>query len=318
MKEILTANISKQTSRIALLIFIILCVILYFYRMTTYTFLIVEFNDARPVRNKIPVYYKGYRVGKVEKIKPNKDFTSTMVYIVLYTPHIKLPGNTTALLTREKRDRNEFDFINLIYPEHPSETFLKNGDRLTGFATVDIQDFFSQKAKSRELDIMKNNINGLLTSLTDTAEALTGLFQILQDTVNENRPNIKTTTTNLASMSDNLKLFSKKLNNSINEKQLKNTLSNVDATSGSVVITSKNLEDITKNIDAITGSVNTSMPQVTTSLSTTERIVKNVEEITTGINCTLRQSFGGLRLIFGKPIKMTPCKCIPNCKNTPK
>ena len=119
-------------------------------------------------------------------------------------------------------------------------------------------------------------------------------------------------------MSDNLKLFSKKLNNSINEKQLKNTLSNVDATSGSVVITSKNLEDITKNIDAITGSVNTSMPQVTTSLSTTERIVKNVEEITTGINCTLRQSFGGLRLIFGKPIKMTPCKCIPNCKNTPK
>ena len=77
MKEFLTSPISKQVSRIALLIFVILCSVLFIYRLLTYTYLTVEFNEARPVRNKIPVYYKGYRIGKVDKIKPSKDFKST-------------------------------------------------------------------------------------------------------------------------------------------------------------------------------------------------------------------------------------------------
>ena len=84
MKKFLTSPISKQVSRIALLAFVILSSLLFIYRVLTYTYITIEFNEARPVRNKISVYYKGYRIGKVEKIKPSKDFKSTKVTIVLY------------------------------------------------------------------------------------------------------------------------------------------------------------------------------------------------------------------------------------------
>ena len=88
MKEFLTSQISQKTSRIALLIFVILCILMCVYRVKTYTYITVEFNDARPVRNKIPVYYKGYRIGKVQKIKPNDNFQTTLVTIVLYPKNL--------------------------------------------------------------------------------------------------------------------------------------------------------------------------------------------------------------------------------------
>lgn len=315
MKEFFTSPITKNTSRIALIIFTAFAAVLYFFRMATYTYVAIEFNEARPIPKHLPVFYKGYKVGEVVKIKPSPDFTSTLAIVAIFEPYLKLPGNTTALLTREKRDRKEYDFINLIYPEHPGEQILKSGDRITGFTTVDLESFFSQKAVSGELDIMKDNVNNLLTSLNSTAEALTGLFDILQDLVNENRPNIMTTTSNLADTSSNLKLFSMKLNNSVNEKQIQNTLSNIDTTSASVVITTRNFETITKNIDAITGSVNTTMPDVTSSITRANRIAKNIDEITTGVSSTLKQNFGGMKLLFGKPIK-TP-KCIYTPTNYP-
>lgn len=310
MKEFLTSPITKNTSRVALVIFILMSTFLCFYRLKTYTYLTVEFNDARPVRNKIPVYYKGYRIGKVEKIKPSKDFKTTLVTIVLYPAHLKLPSNTTALLTREKRERREIDFINLLYPEEPSQIILKSGDHINGFATIDIENYFSSKAISGELDIITNNINSLLESLKTTSDALTLFMEILQDTVNENRPAIKIMTGNLAQMSDTLKMFAFKLNNSINEQEMKSTFSNFNKTSSSVVITTKNLEGITQNIDAITGGVNRQVPQITTSITNADKIAQNLEVITTGVKNTMSQNFGGLRLLFGKTIKPVNCRKI--------
>ena len=312
MKEFLTSPISKTTSRIALIIFILMSTFLCIYRLRTYTYLVVEFNDARPVRNKIPVYYKGYRIGKVEKIQPSKDFKSTLVTIVLYPADLKLPSNTSALLTREKRDRREIDFVNLLYPDEPTTIILKSGDHINGFATIDIENYLSSKAVTGELDVITNNVNSLLESLKTTSDALTVFMQILQDTVNENRPSIKIMTGNLAQMSDALRMFAFKLNNSINEQELKSTFTNFNTTSSSVVITTKNLEGITQNIDTITGGVNNRVSQITTSITNAEKIAKNIEIITTGVKNTMSQNFGGLRLLFGKPIK--PVRCNKICQ----
>ena len=227
MKEFLTSQINQKTSRIALLIFVILSILMCVYRIKTYTYLTVEFNDARPVRNKIPVYYKGYRIGKVEKIKPSDNFQTTLVTIVLYPKNLKLPKNTTALLTREKRERKEIDFINLLYPEKPSEVMLISGDTINGFTTVDIENYFSSKALTGELDALTNNANSLMESFKLTSDALTEFLNVLTATVDENRPAIKIMTNNLAQMSNSFRLFALKLNNSINESQLKNTFTNV-------------------------------------------------------------------------------------------
>ena len=310
MKEFLTSPITKTTSRAALLIFILLCTIMCIYRFHTYTYLTVVFNDARPVRNKIPVYYKGYRIGKVEKIKPSDDFKSTMVTIVLYPKNLRLPSNTTALLTREKRERREIDFVNLIYPEEPSELPLRSGDRINGFTTVDIESYFSSKALSGDLDKITNNINELLENLKGTSEALTQLMDALTATVNENRPSIKIMTGNLARMSDSLRLFAFKLNSSINQQQLQNTFTNFDKTSSNAVITTDNLDGITKNINIFTNDLNKNSPDIAKTISNAQVITCNIAEITSGLRSTLSQNFGGLRLIFGKPVKN---KCYKNC-----
>ena len=312
MKEFLTSQINQKTSRIALLIFVILCILMCVYRVKTYTYITVEFKDARPVRNKIPVYYKGYRIGKVQKIAPNDNFQSTLVTIVLYPKHLKLPNNTTALLTREKRERKETDFINLLYPEKPSSVSLKSGDIINGVMTVDIENYFSSKALTGELDALTNNANSLMESLKLTSDALTEFLNVLTDTVDENRPSIKIMTNNLAQMSNSFRIFALKLNNSINESQLKNTFSNVDKTSSSVVVTGKNIEGITQNIDSITGDISSQGAQISSSISNAEIITQNLADITGGLKNTLSKNFGGLRLIFGKPISKP--KCSRSCR----
>ena len=308
MKEFLTKAITQKTARIALIIFVILSALMCVYRFKTYTYLTVEFNDARPVRNKIPVYYKGYRIGKVEKIKPSDNFQTTLVTIVLYPKNLKLPENTTALLTREKRERKEIDFINLIYPEKPSENNLISGDKINGFTTVDIENYFSSKALTGELDALTNNANGLMESLKLTSDALTEFLNVLTATVDENRPSIRTMTSNLAQMSNSFRLFAIKMNNSMSENQLKNTFSNLDKTSSSVVVTAKNIEGITQNIDSITGDINSQGAQISSSISNAELITQNLADITGGIKNTMSKNFGGLRLIFGKPITAPKCK----------
>lgn len=280
------------------------------YRVKTYTYITVEFNDARPVRNKIPVYYKGYRIGKVQKIKPNDNFQTTLVTIVLYPKNLKLPNNTTALLTREKRDRKEIDFINLLYPEKPSEVMLISGDTINGFTTVDIESYFSSKALSGDLDKITNNINELLENLKGTSEALTQLMDALTETVNDNRPSIKIMTSNLARMSDSLRIFAFKLNSAINQQQLQNTFTNFDKTSSNAVITTDNLDGITKNINIFTNDLNKNSPDIAKTISNAQVITCNIAEITSGLRTTLSQNFGGLRLIFGKPVKN---KCYKNC-----
>ena len=307
MKEFLTSQISQKTSRIALLIFVILCILMCVYRVKTYTYITIEFNDARPVRNKIPVYYKGYRIGKVQKIKPNDNFQTTLVTIVLYPKNLKLPNNTTALLTREKRDRKEIDFINLLYPEKPSSVVLKSGDVINGIMTIDIENYFSSKALTGELDALTNNANSLMESLKLTSDALTEFLNILADTVDENRPSIKIMTNNLAQMSNSFRLFALKMNNSMGENQLKNTFSNIDKTSSSVLETTKNIEGITENIDSITGDISSQGAQISSSISNAEIITQNLADITGGLKNTMSKNFGGLRLIFGKPLSGTKC-----------
>lgn len=308
MKEFIKSEISIKTSRIALIIFAILAGLLCLYRFKTYTYVTVEFKETRPVRNKIPVYLKGYRIGKVEKIIPSEDFQTTKVTIVLFPKKLKLPSNTTAILTREKRDRKEVDFINLVYPESPSKVYLENGDIIQGSSTVDIESFFSKKALSGELDAITGNVNKLLESLQSTSEALTQLMEILSDTVNENRPSIKIMTNNLAQASNNLRMFSLKINNSVSNNQMKDTFKNIDNTTKNITTTTQNVSNISQNIEDITTEIDKKLPQISNSISNTELIAYNLAIITGGLKNTMSKNFGGLRLLFGKPINIPKCK----------
>ena len=125
-------------------------------------------------------------------------------------------------------------------------------------------------------------------------------MQILQDTVKENRPSIKIMTGNLAEMSEELKGFASKLNNSVNQDEVQSTLSNFNQTSTNIVT-------ISKNLDELTNSINSKSTQISNTIDDANKIANNIEIITTGLKNTMSKNFAGFRLLFGKPINKTNC-----------
>ena len=53
------------------------------YKHLTSTYIVIEFKDLRPVHERLNVYYKGFKVGKTEKIFPSKDYNSTFIKVIL-------------------------------------------------------------------------------------------------------------------------------------------------------------------------------------------------------------------------------------------
>ena len=91
----------------------------------------------------------------------------------------------------------------------------------------------------------------------------------------------------------------KKINNALDEKSLKDTTSNIKNTT-------ENLSEATKDIDK-------TMKKIDDTISQVNIAAQNLNSITSGVNETLSKRFGGMRIIFGTPIK--PQNCVKNACN---
>ncbi|MCM1265451.1 MAG: hypothetical protein NC200_04555 [Candidatus Gastranaerophilales bacterium] len=265
------------------------------YKQLTYTHITVRFKELRPFEESIPVYYKGLIIGKATDRKHTSDYQHTLVNVVLYPKNLHLPINTKVLLKKEKKHKKEYDFLELIYPENPSDKLIANGTWLEGKATVDLETFMKNQSPD-DLESIRGNLASSAENLNISLEALGQLFVILQDFVKENQPNVVGTTKNIEQATS-------KFNNSIREQQLSNTFTNIETSTG-------NLQRITDSIYDTATSVNKSVPEVNSILKSSEELINNTNTITCGVRQTLRKPFGGLRLIFGKTInenRCTPC-----------
>ena len=71
-----------------------------------------RFQELEPFRHNISVYYKGFRLGKTTKIRPGKDYQSTLIDMRIKDKNLKLPANTEIVLRRKDKK----DYIELVYP----------------------------------------------------------------------------------------------------------------------------------------------------------------------------------------------------------
>lgn len=275
------------------------------YKHLTSTYIVIEFKDLRPVHERLNVYYKGFKVGKTEKIFPSKDYNSTFIKVILYPKNLNLPRNTTAILKREKKHkfREKVDFIELIPPKNPLLERLLNKDIISGTYTIDIESYLSSQDPD-SLDEIKNNLNTATKNLNTAINSLNNLLLILQQTIKENQASINNATTNFAKTSKNINQITDKFNNSINQEQLDNTTSNFGITSTNILQTTQNIENLSTNL-------NSSMPQIVSSIEQINGITKNLNEITCGLSKTLQKRGGGLRILFGVCIDDS---CKYNCK----
>lgn len=288
---------------VILLITLITSLGIYIYQILNYTYITIQFKNLRPFREKLEVFYNGFEIGHTIKVMPDKDYKTTLVKIALHPQDLKLPSNITIKMKSEKVHNEKIDFLELIYPENPSKSLLKNGDTILGKATIDLESYLASQDQEN-IDQIKTNIEEAINNLNTTTNELSKLILTLQNTINENRVNIKTTTSNLAKTSENIADMTNKFNQSINGKKLDNTTSNLN-------ITSQNIAELSKNINTLSNNLNQTMPQIDTTVNQTNSILKNINEITCGISKTLQKRMGGLRILFGQTIDN---ECTSNCR----
>lgn len=265
----------------------------YFYK--TSTIVTAEFKNLRPFHDKAPIYYNGFKIGRVVKVKPNSNYTSTVVTLWLHPSDLKLPTNISVLLKKEKTPKNQkFDYIDIIYPEKPSGFYLKDGDRVAGKTTIELEAFLSNQ-DPESLQAIKADFAETVKNLNVTVQTLSDLFATLNSMAEEVKPNmakaasnLNTASNNFVSASQNINSVTDNINSTFNKDRMNST--------------AKNVQIISKNAKTMTNELNQTIPQVQCAMEEVNKVLRNAEEITSGLNCTMKKPFGGLRLIFGRPI----------------
>lgn len=127
-----------------ILLLILLTIGVAYYNYRTNTYVTAEFKNLRPFHDRAPIYYNGFKIGRVVNVKPNKNYTATIVTMELHPHDMKLPINISVNLRKERNKWNrKFDYIDIIYPKDPSIFYLKNGDRVSGKHTVEFESYFA-------------------------------------------------------------------------------------------------------------------------------------------------------------------------------
>ena len=266
---------------------------IYLYNAAHYTRIQAEFSELEPFAKHMPVYFKGFRIGKVTKVVPTDNFTSTRMHIVLFPKKIVFPKNMKAQV---RNFEDDFDYVELVIPEIASETLLKSGDVIKGNTSANWKNLYQKHAESGSFDMIIDNAAEITKSLNNTIIEAQGLLKDLRHTVQVNQNNIQNATGYFSNVSRSLYDTTIKLNNSVDQRTLDSTMNNLEKSS-------ENLKQLTRSLDCATRNLTDTMDNI-------NGITKNVEEITNGVNCTMKKRFGGFRLIFGKSEQ-----CCKRCKN---
>ena len=267
----------------------------------TNTYVTAEFKNLRPFHEHAPVYYNGFKIGRVVKTRPNDEYTATIVTIELHPDNLRLPVNVIANLKKEKdKNDNKFDYIDIIYPEKPSGYYLKDGDKIAGKTTVELETYLANQ-DPESLDAIKADMAETVKNLNITVQTLGDLFASLNSMVQDVKPNVvqassdlTASSANIVKVSQNIDTFTGNINSSLNEERMNNTAADIQSTS--------------KNVKLMTAEINNSLPQVQCAIYQANKVLCNLNEMTAGLNRTMKKPFGGFRLFFGRPLGKIECK----------
>lgn len=265
--------------------FIILFVFLIFgfliHQLYTFTYITAEFDELRPMKNFLPVYYKGLIVGRAKEARHSDNYRHTLVRIVLYPKNLLLPSNTTVELRKEKKNGKYKDFLELIYPSEPTLVMLSNHSKIKGIATVDTETFMANR-RPEDLEEMKENLVESTQNLSYALQSLGEVFDNVNMILKENQKNIYNSSKNLENMTV-------KIDRALDEEKIERTLDNIEQT--------------TQNITNTTDSINQSYPKIDNSLQSLQDTMCNVNAISCGIRRTLSERMGLAKLFFGRAVK---------------
>lgn len=294
----------------SLVIILFLCAIgLGYVNYRTNTYVTAEFSNLRPFHSFAPIYYNGFKIGRVVKVKPNKTYTSTIVTMEFHPYDLKLPVNISASLKKEKnRWGRKFDYIDIMYPKDPSIYYLKDGDRISGKTTVDVESFFANQ-EPETLEQIKLDMAESAKNLNITLQTIGDLFSTLNDMAVGVSPNMVKASKDFSETTGNfVKVSESATDIADNMTGLSNSVSGA-MSSERMNTTAQNVQTVSDNIKQLSKEMNNAFPQVNCSLQQINGILYNLNEMTAGMNCTMKKPFGGVRMIFGSPVSKKKCDC---------
>ena len=285
-----------------ILLGILLAIAIAYYIYKTNTYVTAEFKNLRPFHDRAPIYYNGFKIGRVVKVRPNRTYTSTIVTLELHPHDLKLPVNMSANVKKERNRWNrKFDYIDLVYPDKPSGFYLKDGDRISGSTTVELDTYLANQ-DPESLEAMKSDAAETIKNLNITIQTLGDLFSTLNSMAEDVKPNVvkassdlSESTSNFVKVSENATSVTGNINGALSKQRLDST--------------AKNVQVVTRNVKLMTNEFNKTIPQIGCTINEMNKVLCNIEEMTDGLNCTMRKPFGGLRLIFGSPVSKKKCQC---------
>lgn len=257
-----------------------------------------KFVTANPLYSGMPVYYRGYKIGETQSVELSKDYKYTLVKILLYPKNPKLPDTTIAKI--KKFDMRK-DYIELIESGEQSEGYLKNDSIIEGEPAFDLESLINDLLDSGVLNPVIDNISEFIASMNDTSDKMGTFFADSNNVLKANKQNINKTTQSLQELTS-------KINNSINENEVKDTISNITKSSENIVTTTENIKNISTRADCATKNIGETSDKVDKILTDTRVTASNVKEITCGMKRTLNKRFTLLRLIFGRAVNSPECK----------
>ncbi len=275
-------------------VIVVLLVIFLFYLFYIIgtTKIIIKFEDLEPLKQHLPVYYNGFKVGHTTGIHPSKDYKSMLLEARIVLKSLVLPANTSAILRRKDKK----DYIELEYPDAPYIQHLKRNDVIEGHLGVNFEHYLQDQAENGGLDEIKGNVNQTIKSAGLTFDALTEMINVTTDILRDAQPVIQDSINNVNLTSKNLADSSTEIKKTIEKGYLDKSFYNIQQTSENLVVTTKNTSGFT---DGLNKQSNVLINCLLKNLNT---VVCNINKIIVGLGETLSKRFGGLRLFFGKTI----------------
>lgn len=298
----MTENLQKVFQKIKkiLAVLIIIAAFVLIYIHNTEYYIMVRFDELGPITKHMGIYYNGFKVGRIVKIEPDKDFKHTLAKVKLNYKNINLPQNTTVKV--QSFPDGEL-YLEFVYPDSPSLRIIKRGDMLEGIAKYSIEEFMLGQNVSGVSDVVSLHVIRALNSMELANKEIEGLVKITSSLIKDNRSGMKASVDNatamtksLAQMADNLNQASKKINNAIDEKSLKDTISGVQKTAS-------NLEDASDNIAIATQDFDKTMKKVDDASTHVHTASENLNYMINGLSKVLNKRFAGMRIMFGTPVK---------------
>lgn len=258
--------------------------------------ILVEFQKMRPIKEKVNVYYNGFKVGRTAGLKPCDHSKNICSKVRLDKNLMILPKNIEIKLKQKKISDNKFeDYMEIQYPVSPDFETIKDGAIIKGEVASGFHNYLNEEVSYSDMEMIKQNLISATDNLNKASGILVDILSSIDDVTSNSKQNSKLLISNLNKTVSNLSLLIGKIDNSLDDKVIRSIFYNVDDST-------KNLNGTLENIRNFTYELNSGSGDIMGTMNSLNSISRNIDEIVQGVNCTLQKPFGGLRLIFGAPV----------------